>query len=127
MPDELFDSTLRILLGAVADMVKKAAPSVVCMNIVVHHTLVQRYPGQVCTNSPEGIHQDGMDFIVSTLVVQQENITGEKSIVYRGKKLLHGHAYRFRKGAIGRRGHFSSRPRNRSLARSHSDQSNGRQ
>lgn len=86
LPDELFDSTLRILLGAVADMVKKAAPSVACMNIVVHHTLVQCYPGQVCTNSPEGIHQDGMDFIVSALVVQRENITGGKSIVYRGEK-----------------------------------------
>lgn len=39
-------------------------------------------PNQVSSNSPEGIHQDGMDYIVSALVVERNNVSGGKSIIY---------------------------------------------
>ncbi|MCR2089001.1 2OG-Fe dioxygenase family protein [Campylobacter upsaliensis] len=38
------------------------------------------------TNSPEGIHQDGMDFIMSAFVVERKNIRGAKSIIYMEDK-----------------------------------------
>src|SRR5690606_3778372 len=31
---------------------------------------------------PEGIHKDGVDYIVSGLVVERKNITGGKSLIY---------------------------------------------
>ncbi len=34
------------------------------------------------SNSPEGIHQDGMDYILSALIVERENISGGESIIY---------------------------------------------
>ena len=37
---------------------------------------------QVVTNSPEGIHQDGMDFIVPALIIDRVNIQGGQSLVY---------------------------------------------
>jgi hypothetical protein len=51
-------------------------------NIVVHHTIVYAYPDIVSTNSPEGIHQDGMDYIVSAMVVEKFNINGAESIIF---------------------------------------------
>ncbi|MEM8907566.1 MAG: 2OG-Fe dioxygenase family protein, partial [Bacteroidota bacterium] len=52
------------------------------LNIIVHHTLVYCYSDQLATNSPEGIHQDGMDYIVSALVMERHNIAGGRSVIY---------------------------------------------
>ncbi|MDY3245082.1 2OG-Fe dioxygenase family protein [Campylobacter sp.] len=42
--------------------------------------------GKKSTNSPEGIHQDGMDFIMSAFVIDRKNINGAKSIIYENDK-----------------------------------------
>jgi hypothetical protein len=82
LPGELFDDNLRALLVGVADMVKETRPSIQKLNISVHNTVVYCHPQQVTTNSPEGIHQDGVDYIVSALVIERNNISGGKSIIY---------------------------------------------
>jgi hypothetical protein len=82
LPDELFDSNLRALLVGVADMVRETKHSIQKLNVSVHNTVVYCHPQQLVTNSPEGIHQDGVEFIVSALVVERNNISGGKSIIY---------------------------------------------
>jgi hypothetical protein len=82
LPDELFDGNLRAILVGVADMVKETKPSIQKLNISVHNTVVYCHPQQLTTNSPEGIHQDGVEFIVSALVIERSNISGGKSIIY---------------------------------------------
>ena len=82
LPEELFDSNLRALLVGVADMVKETRPSIQKLDISVHNTVVYCHPQQLTTNSPEGIHQDGVEFIVSALVIERNNISGGKSIIY---------------------------------------------
>lgn len=54
---------------------------------IVHHTQIVCFPEISATNSPEGIHQDGMDYIVSALVVESRNFLGGKSIIYGRDKL----------------------------------------
>ena len=82
LPDELFDSNLRALLVGVADMVRETKPSIQKLNVSVHNTVVYCHPQQLVTNSPEGIHQDGVEFIISALVVERNNISGGKSVIY---------------------------------------------
>lgn len=82
LPDELFDSNLRALLVGVADMVRETKDSIRKLNVSVHNTVVYCHPQQLVTNSPEGIHQDGVEFIVSALVVERNNISGGKSVIY---------------------------------------------
>lgn len=82
LPDELFDSNLRALLVGVADMVRETRHSIQKLNVSVHNTVVYCHPQQLVTNSPEGIHQDGVEFIISALVVERNNISGGKSVIY---------------------------------------------
>ncbi|MFM8453835.1 MAG: 2OG-Fe dioxygenase family protein [Gammaproteobacteria bacterium] len=56
------------------------------MQIAVHHTFVQATPDSLGDNSPEGIHQDGYDYIVSALIVERENIIGARSQIYGNDK-----------------------------------------
>ena len=39
-------------------------------------------PDQIVSNAPEGIHQDGCDYIVSALVIERKFITGGQSVVF---------------------------------------------
>lgn len=52
----------------------------------VHQVRQMVYPGHVSTNSPEGIHRDGADCIVSAFVLNRVNITGGDSVVYNTQK-----------------------------------------
>ncbi|MCR2055718.1 2OG-Fe dioxygenase family protein [Campylobacter helveticus] len=51
-----------------------------------HHTFIFCQGCESATNSPEGIHQDGMDFIMFAFVVERKNVNGAKSIVYAEDK-----------------------------------------
>jgi len=60
------------------------------LNISLHQVRQICYPYIESHNSPEGIHQDGVDFIVSALVLNKKNITGGKSFIYnKNKRILH--------------------------------------
>lgn len=89
LPNELFNENLRSLLISVSQKIRDIQQENLKLkkiNAVVHHTAVYCYPDQVSTNSPEGIHQDGMDYIVSALVIERKNISGGKSIIYGSDK-----------------------------------------
>lgn len=82
LPEYLFDGDLKKILIQVGDKVKEYNNSVKKLSISIHHTLILCIPDQISSNSPEGIHQDGMDYIVSALVVERNNVRGGKSIIY---------------------------------------------
>ena len=52
------------------------------LDISLHQVRQICYPNVQSHNSPEGIHQDGVDFIVSALVMNRTNIKGGESILY---------------------------------------------
>lgn len=50
--------------------------------VTLHHMRVVSRNRGVASNSPEGAHQDGMDFIISAFVVNRDNVVGGESIIY---------------------------------------------
>lgn len=67
-------------------MVKDNDPSITEMDIVLWQTSLTPTKQQAADNSPEGIHQDGADYIVSALIIERENIEGAESIIYEDDK-----------------------------------------
>lgn len=70
------------LLIALANLVKNVEPNLKSLTITCHQVSIitrQNSPGD---NSPEGIHQDGADYIVSALVMSRSGIVGGESLVY---------------------------------------------
>ena len=55
-------------------------------DISLHQVRQICYPGITSHNSPEGIHQDGADYIISALVMNYQNIKGGESIIYDENK-----------------------------------------
>jgi len=51
-------------------------------NVSLHQVRQISYPGVESHNAPEGIHQDGVDYIVSAFVLKRYNIKGGESIIY---------------------------------------------
>ncbi|WP_181565934.1 2OG-Fe dioxygenase family protein [Campylobacter hyointestinalis] len=64
LPDNLFDDDLRSMLKFISFKIGKYTKKYK-FAITAHHTLIFCENGRKSTNSPEGIHQDGMDFIMS--------------------------------------------------------------
>lgn len=85
LSDDLFDDDLRSMLKFVSFKLG-AHLKKYKFAITVHHTFIFCNDGKKSTNSPEGIHQDGMDFIMSAFVVDRKNICGAKSIIYTNDK-----------------------------------------
>ena len=56
------------------------------VNVSVHQVRQITYPNKSAHNSPEGIHQDGADYIVSAFVLNRINIVGVDSIIYNKDK-----------------------------------------
>ena len=52
------------------------------ITVDVHQVRQICYPGLGSHNSPEGIHRDGADYIVSAFVVNRVNVQGGETIVY---------------------------------------------
>lgn len=86
LPEEKTDKSLLVILRYLAEKIANGDKSISKFNVVVHYTKIICYPGMPSTNAPEGIHQDGMDYIVSALVVERNNIEGGKSIIYGNDK-----------------------------------------
>lgn len=67
------------------------AENATSVKVIVHYTIVKVFSSnksEGSTNSPEGIHQDGMDYIVSALVLERNNISGGISKIYSDKDNL---------------------------------------
>jgi hypothetical protein len=56
------------------------------IDISVHQVRQMCYPNITAHNSPEGIHRDGADYIVSALIINRTNINGGMSIIYDENK-----------------------------------------
>jgi hypothetical protein len=56
--------------------------SLTAMKITCHQMGLVAQPSGAVTNAPEGIHQDGADYIVSALVIERRNVVGGESVVY---------------------------------------------
>ena len=52
------------------------------LNISIHQVRQMCYPNIISENAPEGIHQDGADYIVSALVINHNNVKGGISKIY---------------------------------------------
>ena len=85
LPDDLFDDDLRNMLKFVSFKLSSYLKKYK-FAITVHHTFIFCENGKKSTNSPEGIHQDGMDFIMSAFVIDRKNISGGKSVIYANDK-----------------------------------------
>jgi len=59
------------------------------LSIDVHQVRQVTYPGIDSHNSPEGIHQDGCDYVVPSLILKRFNIRGGLSSIYdKDKKVI---------------------------------------
>jgi hypothetical protein len=78
------------LLVAMALMIEDAEAgfnrTVERMTLTFHQMGIVTVPGQVVTNSPEGIHKDGADYIVSAIIVERKGVTGGVSVIYGDDK-----------------------------------------
>ncbi|MGC4046235.1 MAG: 2OG-Fe dioxygenase family protein [Armatimonas sp.] len=73
-------------LQGMAEQVRQARPEANRLKVTCHQMRTIARPGVSATNSPEGIHQDGADYIVSAMVVEREGVTGGESRVYDSDK-----------------------------------------
>ena len=73
---------LRRLLEVVATLMLDIKPAMTTVNVTLHQVSLMSRFGEAVTNSPEGIHQDGADYIVSALVISRVNVVGGESVVY---------------------------------------------
>lgn len=69
-------------LRAVGDQVRTARPEAERLQVACHQMRSVASPGRRSSNAPEGIHQDGADYIVSALVVERRGVAGGESRVY---------------------------------------------
>lgn len=51
-------------------------------DVSVHQVRLLSYTGSTSDNAPEGMHQDGADYIVSAMVLNKHNIHNDTSIIY---------------------------------------------
>ena len=77
----------KMLLQGIAEKVRKFNPEITSLEISAHHVLVETYRDRIKSNSPEGIHQDGFDYIVSALVIERHEVLGGESQVFSNDKL----------------------------------------
>ena len=81
---------IQTLMRHFADMVVEQRPDAQVLQMNLHQMFTFADRMGAGENAPEGIHQDGADYIVSALVIERAGITGGESVVYDSdkKKLL---------------------------------------
>lgn len=73
----------RALIGRVASIADAArGGSLRTLRVACHQMHLVARPQSAVSNAPEGIHQDGSDYIVSALVLERTGIEGGESVVY---------------------------------------------
>lgn len=70
------------LLICLGQIVKSIRSDISRVSITCHQVGLVAVPDRSADNSPEGIHQDGVDYIVSALVVERKGVIGGISNVY---------------------------------------------
>ncbi|WP_181881892.1 2OG-Fe dioxygenase family protein [Helicobacter sp. MIT 14-3879] len=85
LPDVLFDENLTQIIQFIFLEIRRFSVFDRA-RLIVHHVLIECIEGESATNSPEGIHQDGMDFIMSAFVREQKYLWCSKYCVCRRQK-----------------------------------------
>jgi hypothetical protein len=73
---------VRHLMQCFAELVRERHPDCKKLRMNVHQMFIFADILSGGDNAPEGIHQDGADYIVSALVIERAGIVGGESIVY---------------------------------------------
>jgi hypothetical protein len=84
-PEISMHSDVLTLLASVGESVRAHRPAAKQLHAVLHQMSVIARPAQAASPAPEGVHQDGADFIVSALVVERRNVSGGVSRVREGR------------------------------------------
>jgi hypothetical protein len=72
---------MRTLMNFMAEIVSELRPGVTKLEMHLHQMYIYADFVNEGDNAPEGMHQDGADYIVSALVVERVGITGGESVV----------------------------------------------
>lgn len=70
------------LLSTLAEIIRSYHPKIKTLKVYFHQTHLITSNQYTSSNAPEGIHQDGADYILSALVLARENIKGAQSRLY---------------------------------------------
>lgn len=70
------------LLLYLAQLVQSICPEAQRLQLICHQVSLVACPDSPADNAPEGIHQDGTDYIVSAIVCERRNVQGGTSIIY---------------------------------------------
>jgi hypothetical protein len=81
MNDALFRMIVQLSV-----LVWRYRPSAGHIHYHIHQVRLLSYPAIPSDNAPEGIHQDGADWIVSALVMNKSNVQHDRSVVYDSNK-----------------------------------------
>ncbi|HIF9171005.1 TPA: 2OG-Fe dioxygenase family protein [Photobacterium damselae] len=87
LPNQYFNDDLIKLIYSGVKKILQRNNEIRQVNVIVHHTSIICQEGYDATNSPEGVHQDGMDYIVSAYVLERKNVEGGESVIYGGDKV----------------------------------------
>ncbi|WP_394850160.1 2OG-Fe dioxygenase family protein [Pendulispora brunnea] len=76
---------LRRLLHGVADLVRRVREGARVLEMIIHQMSSVARQGASASNAPEGAHQDGVDYVVSALVIERHGIEGGESRILSGE------------------------------------------
>ncbi|MCG7491022.1 2OG-Fe dioxygenase family protein [Vibrio sp. Of14-4] len=82
LPQQYFNDDLVRFIKSNIKRAVHSNPKIKMLNITVHHTCIVCDKNSDGTNSPEGIHQDGSDYLVSAYVLERCNIEGGASVIF---------------------------------------------
>jgi hypothetical protein len=83
LPAAVVDSDcFRTLLANVVAMVQSARPDAVSLDITAWMMSCYTWLAGPTTNSPEGVHQDGADYVVTAFVIERTNVAGGVSRLF---------------------------------------------
>ena len=85
----IYSNFILNLLNYSINNIKYFVPDIKKIQLDVHQVRNIIYPNSYSTNSPEGVHRDGCDFIISAFVVNKINIKGGTSIIKNYDKTDH--------------------------------------
>ena len=85
---EMIDNTffLYLMTQTCALSLLNSQKRISSFNVSLHQVRQLSYPGIEFKNDQEGIHQEGVDYIVSSFVLKRYNINGGESIIYNKDK-----------------------------------------
>ena len=111
MPETVdHNAYLKRFLCFAADTVRTRHPDSTTLNIDMHFMALHLHGEHAASNAPEGVHQDGSDYIVSALVLARENVTGGTSLIYEANDKMtpiHEHTLEVGQGILQEDQHSS--------------------